>query len=153
MAEVACREIAYLHLTDAEGADLAQIFFEHQPVRHDFARVDRLELALQFSRVACHRLAVAASGEYLLDAHRPAFEQPATGSARIVVIESGIAGQHRVADLRPEGGIPAGQGGSVGLDQRMADHLGRDKGMGYDTTEQVVGPADAERGRLARWSR
>ena len=79
VAEVARREIAHFHLTDAEGADLAQIFFEHEPVRHDFARVDCVEPLLQFSRVACHRLAVAAGGEHLLDANRPTFEQPMTG--------------------------------------------------------------------------
>lgn len=134
---------------DAEGDDLLQVRFHHQP-RLPIDRLQILHPAQQRGLLVDAGLAVSAARACALDPHLPMRAHAPERLDQIVGGEHRIAGQHARRHPRRQRMRPSPRRPRLRVDERMADDLGGEEGMRHHAAEDQPRIVDAQPGEVVQ---
>ena len=110
-------------MTDASGRDVAEVFFDHDPIAGDLILRELLQQGVEFVDGGDQRLAPASRSEWLFYPDATTAQHTSRCHARIAGTERAIATQYDVAHPLRECRRPALRPLSVITDERVTDRF------------------------------
>ena len=144
-SKIADREVIDRDVTDTSGRDVAEVFFDDEPIVGDFLLWELLQQGIGFVDRGDQALSPASRSEWLLNSDFTASQHANRCLTRIADAERAIASQDDLTHSLRECDRPAIRSLSVIADEWMTDRFGLHEGFGNNAPVKIMAIIYAER--------